>query len=144
MGIKQEDIDNIKTAFDINGDIQNQEIKAAFSKFLEGTGSDKKYAAIINTTGTAAPVVNVREDELSAPISWVRQSQGIVVGTLVGEFTDNEDLVIFNNCYRIDPDIITKAYIYGNDEIWIETRDFAGALVDGELYNASLILSVKR
>lgn len=51
------------------------------------------YVALLNQSGTNAPVAIVLENTLGGTIVWTRTSQGMYIGTLTGVFTLNKTFI---------------------------------------------------
>jgi len=56
----------------------------------------KSYVAVLNQTGTSAPVATVLENSLSGTIVWSYVSTGIYDATLAGAFNSSKTAVFFN------------------------------------------------
>ena len=54
------------------------------------TGNYKKYVALLNQTGTSAPVATVLENTLGGTVVWSRTGVGQYAATLSGVFTSNK------------------------------------------------------
>lgn len=56
----------------------------------------RTYAAILNQSGTDAPVATVLHNTLDGEIVWTRTGAGAYVGTLTGQFPVNKMTIIAN------------------------------------------------
>ena len=65
-----------------------------------GTGTYKKYVALLTQEGTAAPTARVLENEFGT-IAWARTSAGVYTGTLANAFTANKTWLIITNIISI-------------------------------------------
>ena len=135
MALTQALIDDIDTAFDINGDKQNVEIRNAFQALLNGgVGSALVYKAIITQDGVLAPF----EDDIDnnwggSPFvdtlggTWSYTAVGDYKYTKVGAFTDatkiNVELGVNSRVVQYD-DQITFERI-DNDSIRITSTSVA-------------------
>lgn len=85
---------------------------------LVGVGVQPKvYKAILNQTGTDAPVATVLVNTLGGTVVWTRGDVGAYIGTLVAAFPGNKTIVLstdfadpsagyFSSCYRGTDDAI--------------------------------------
>lgn len=55
------------------------------------------YTALINQSGTTAPVATILHNTLNGNIIWTRDSTGIYIGTLTGAFAENTTAILINN-----------------------------------------------
>lgn len=157
MALTQALIDDIDTAFDINGDKQNIEIRNAFQALLDGgAGTASTYKAFVTQTSTNAPV----EDDLdgngtgtpfidSIGGAWSYIGVGQYRYTKVGMFADvtkiNVELANANgdqgnavqvSCYRNDNDSL---------DLFVKTTTTIGGLLnnaDGVLYKQGITIEV--
>lgn len=56
----------------------------------------RTYVAILNQSGTAAPVATVLHNTLEGDVVWTRSGTGAYVGTLAGQFPVNKMTIIAN------------------------------------------------
>ena len=153
----QEDIDSIVTAFDIQGQRQNAQIKAVFEEILldMGGGTKTTYVAILNQTGTNAPVATVHENTLGGTLVWSRSGVGDYRATLTGAFSDATAVVISGltrYSSLLDPLLpVFVADVNDDDSIYLQTysvseQDSGGNLLktaqDAWLFNVPIIIDI--
>lgn len=96
------------------------------------------YRAILNQSGTGAPVATVLENTLGGTVVWARTGTGAYTGTLSGAFTLNKTVIFlqptFSGFYTASPG--------GGSAVNINTRDTANALADNGLTFSSLQILV--
>jgi hypothetical protein len=98
---------------------------------LEPTGSFSSYAALLNQSGTDAPVATVISNGLGAVV-WTRISPGEYRGTLAGAFPAGKTLVFVTN----STGGVVAGSRFDNDTIVIVTSG------DSILVNASVKIEV--
>lgn len=100
----------------------------------------KKYSAIINQSGSDAPVATVLENTLGGTLVWTRDSAGYYVGTLSGAFETAKTQ------FYITPCDLGFQYLAGvniaPDSVFINTYTLAGVAADGRLNNAPITIIV--
>lgn len=64
----------------------------------------KVYRAIMNQTGTNAPVATVLDNTLGGTVVWTRTDVGRYVATLSGAFTANKTWIIMGANSNLDPE----------------------------------------
>ena len=105
------------------------------------TFSSKVYTALLNQSGTNAPIATVLENTLSGPLGWTYSSPGTYRATLTGEFSNSNKVVVFINqaggFYAVGSgvSIYTTAYVYDNDQIEVITT------LDSNLSNGMLLVT---
>ena len=62
----------------------------ATTAFVQASKPYKVYTALLNQSGTNAPVATVLENTLGGTVVWTRNSTGLYTGTLAGVFTANK------------------------------------------------------
>ena len=100
--------------------------------------SYKKYVALLNQTGTAAPTSTILDNTLSGIITWSRSATGEYEGTLTGEFTDNKTFVIITITQSGQVLAVRK----NNNTVKVYTFTDLGVAIDGYLTNASIEIRV--
>jgi hypothetical protein len=100
--------------------------------------SYKKYVALLNQTGTAAPTATILDNTLSEIITWSRSATGEYEGTLTGEFTDNKTFVLIT----ITQSGQVLAARKNNNIVQVYTFTDLGVAIDGYLTNASIEIRV--
>ena len=100
--------------------------------------SYKKYVALLNQTGTAAPTATILDNTLSETITWSRSATGEYEGTLTGEFTDNKTFVLIT----ITQSGQVLAARKNNNIVQVYTFTDLGVAIDGYLTNASIEIRV--
>lgn len=104
--------------------------------YPEGT---KMYVALLNQTGTDAPVATVLVNTLGGTVVWTRDGGGIYYGTLVGAFTANKTAIIIGASF-------SGALAYGSrresaDAIIVNTSE-SGSDSDSVLDNTTIQIIV--
>lgn len=108
------------------------------------------YVALLNQTGTDAPVATVLYNDLSASITWTRVGAGDYLGTLTGAFPQNKTFMIAGGTVSIPfgGSINSHTYLFWNDVnsigLWVgEAAGLGGSnLSDGLLAYASIEIRV--
>lgn len=100
----------------------------------------KVYTALLNQTGTDAPVATVLENTLGLNIIWSYDDVGKYLGLTPGLFTDPSKVAfIFVNAQNNNADSGEN----GVDEIYINTYGVGNNILqDNALYNAFLEIRV--
>jgi len=98
-----------------------------------------KYTALLNQSGTADPVADVKEGSFGE-ILWVRNNQGEYEGFIqnweIGTILGSELTVMINN---VNYDgVISAQYIPSNNSIYILTTQIGVGYVDNYLVNTTL------
>lgn len=99
------------------------------------------YTALLNQSGTDAPIATVLENTLSGPLGWTYSSPGVYRATLIGEFSNSNKVVVFINqaggFYAVGSNVFiyTTAYVYDNDQIEVITT------LDSNLSNGMLLVT---
>lgn len=73
----------------------NYKSKYTGKQIDDGIRPYKVYTAIINQTGTNAPVATVLENTLGGTVIWARTSPGLYTATLTGAFPANKTFIVF-------------------------------------------------
>ncbi len=100
----------------------------------------KKYVALLNQTGTDAPVATVLENTLGATPIWTRANQGYYNITLTGAFDITKTFVINSGWGTNEGPFIFESDS-SPDSLYIDTylissfSPFAMSLQDGQLIN---------
>jgi hypothetical protein len=98
-----------------------------------------KYTALLNQSGTADPVADVKEGSFGE-ILWVRNNQGEYEGFIqnweIGTILGSELTVMINNV-NFDG-VISAQYIPSNNSIYILTTQIGVGYVDNYLVNTTL------
>jgi len=102
------------------------------------------YVAMLNQSGTDAPVATVLQNTMSAAIVWSRSGQGEYTGTLAGAFTNDKTFILFSRG-DIDESIETN-YLCDASNITANTINIgtsaAGSFSDGLLVNTMIEIRV--
>ena len=61
------------------------------------TAGTKIYVALLTQTGTDAPVATVLQNTLGGTLVWTYSDIGSYIGTLLGAFTENKSILMFQN-----------------------------------------------
>mgnify|MGYP001570953024 CR=1 FL=1 len=86
--------------------VANEVVGDSYSTLTAGgTGTYKKYVALLTQDGTAAPTAIVLESEFGT-IVWARTSQSVYTGTLAGAFTNNKTFSFISQGELIDASAI--------------------------------------
>lgn len=104
-------------------------------------GGYKSYVAIIEQSGTNAPVANVLENTLGGTPIWSYSSQGNYDCTLSGAFTQNK-IIFFTSQY---PDVKINVQQISANVIRVVSSDTSGGSefpFDGLMDNISLEIRV--
>lgn len=128
-------IDKLKTVFTTGAWLTN--VKTFYKKINEiidylngtgttGSGSYKKYVAIVNQVDTGIPTDIVLENTLGGTVVWSYLGVGEYLATLTGAFTENKT-VIFTSFSTLA--FVTPSWIYtqrvSDDSIYFVTIDNA-------------------
>lgn len=84
----------------------------------------KQYVALLNQSGTAAPVATVLKNTLSGNIVWTRADVGQYLGTLTGEFTTSKVVLGLNN--NTSNEAILMAKRFDGNSVLLETAGGGG------------------
>jgi hypothetical protein len=101
----------------------------------------KKYIALMEQLGTAAPVAYILENTIG-DIVWTRSAIGNYIGTLTGQFLQPKTFVLFQNNYNIGSDFVSSVFRFNDDQIRIYTRDSLGNGTDNALKYTSIEIRV--
>jgi hypothetical protein len=104
-----------------------------------GGAQKATYKALLTQTGTSAPAVQVKQNELSGTLVWTRSAQGVYHGTLTGEFGADETFVMIQNRNETS---VTSAQRISANVIEVRTTDTAFALQDALLTSTSILIEV--
>ncbi len=101
----------------------------------------KAYRAILNQTGTAAPVPTVIENTLGGAVVWAYEGPGIYSGTLSGAFPANKVFATigdspFGNVVK------TLVYRANDNSLEVSTADASSEGVNGGLFNVPIEILV--
>ena len=113
-------------------------LKAIFAKLPTGGGDSrpyKVYTALLNQSGTNAPVATVLENTLGGDIVWSYYTEGVYNGELLGAFTINKTDISFG-AYKSSGQAGDKINIYDDegeseDSIKIIQQTYDNNSVDG-------------
>lgn len=103
-------------------------------------GSYKIYTAILNQSGTSAPVATVLKNNLdsqSGDIVWLRSSTGVFTANATGAFTEGKTFVIFRSQKEANMWYMTAAVVLTSVDqitIWnqyIDPPNTESGTVDG-------------
>lgn len=86
----------IKTLAELKAYFQtgDKPTQTEFENLIDSTYRGYKvYTALLNQTGTDAPVATVLENTLGGTVVWTRFSIGEYRGTLAGAFTENKTIL---------------------------------------------------
>jgi hypothetical protein len=100
------------------------------------------YVALLNQTGTAAPVatvLNSSDANYLGVITWARSSAGIYTATRTGAFTQHKTVVLIQN--RSLAVLIAATWTDANT-ITVSTATAAGVVEDADLVDASIEIRV--
>lgn len=101
------------------------------------TSKYKEYVATLSQTGTAAPVVTVKSNNLGN-IVWTRDTTGEYTGTLTGAFTNPTWLMINNNNIGYQFAFVQN----DNDSIVLITASVLGVEADSIISDADICIRV--
>lgn len=104
---------------------------------LANARPNKIYRAILNQTGTSAPVATVLENTLGGTVVWTRNSPGNYSATLTGAFPAAKTFWNGNVKSGIMVASVTNINVFG-----VLSADFTGTAVDANLTNNSIEISV--
>jgi hypothetical protein len=99
------------------------------------------YVALLNQTGTTAPVATVSHNTFSSSIVWTRTSSGKYRGTLTGAFPANKTIITlgsFNKSWGED----VIAFRVDNNTIAVESGTGVDFINDGVLTNLPIDIKV--
>ena len=112
-----------------NGTLEAGEVES--SEYLcnsDPTGFPyQSYVSLIDQTGTDDPVATVVENSLSLAISWVRESQGIYLGTL-DRSIDIGKTVIFYSTPSTHTGV--RGELVGDNQVRLELQNGINAFAD--------------
>jgi len=126
MGLTQDLINDIDTAFDINGDKQNIEIRNALQAILDSgvaNATKKVYKALLSQSGVGAPTATVLENTFDTVPSWTYSEIGGYNVELTGAFADATK-VVFTSGIKIS-DYVIGMEIQDNNNAVINTMDIS-------------------
>jgi hypothetical protein len=118
-------------------------LQAMFTNLAGGSLGYSVYVAVLNQTGTNAPVATVLQNTLGGTVVWSRDSEGNYFGTLSGAFSFDKTVIFVGT-----PGSTAQSYVaYVNDanSIYLETASNAqngGSDGDGLLSNTSIEVKV--
>ena len=98
----------------------------------------KVYTALLNQSGTAAPVATVLENTLGGTVVWSRTTSGIYFGTLSSAFTNNKTFITFSGNPGAQNSVDTSRL--GSNTVQIITYQSSSA--DDNLLNGSFEIRV--
>ncbi len=111
-----------------------------YTPVQSSSGSYKVYTAILNQTGTEAPVATVLENTLGGEVVWSYLAVGQYVGTLAGAFPSGKTWCNVGSS-PATPDIIYLGENIFPDSVYIEsTVSFDDQ--DDTLYNTPIEIRV--
>ena len=141
------DTDIFAVSKDVNEDqtlFESQKFTLADLKEAIGV-APKVYKALLTQSGTDAPVATVLVNTLSGTPVWSRSTDGQYLLTLNGEFISSKTFILLGS-FDSDNSVSGRGYINGcvisSDEIRIQTTDSSNAVIDGQLYNTSILIEV--
>ncbi len=104
------------------------------------TSTPKVYKALLTQTGTDAPLATVLENTLSGTPVWIRDSQGIYLLTLTGEFTANKTFITIGDTTPHNSSI----GIFWSDvnTVEINSYDSTPTLTDGIVSESPITIEV--
>lgn len=107
----------------------------------------KKYVALLNQSGTTAPVATILENTLG-DIVWSYEEVGYYIGTLQGAFSDISkvflpSVLFYGGAFSlgVPNDKLAQAEVDSDDAISIETT-IQGVSVNGYLQNTPIEIRV--
>lgn len=107
----------------------------------------KHYKAILNQTGTNAPVVTILENSLG-PVVWTRGAPGLYVGTLAGKLPAASTTALIGDGQGGELATLTAIELAQNsdDYVSVTTKDFTAEYglkdADNLLVRTTLEISV--
>ena len=122
------------------------DLEAALPDFFKAAGSGyKSYVAIMNQSGTSAPVATIVKNDIGN-IVWTRNSSGIYYGTLSGAFTVNKTICIAPNGYDdgYEDNVCTRFYPGRliTHPVIISTQTTNGSYIDTRLNRTCIEIRV--
>ena len=105
---------------------------------VKGTRPYKVYTALLNQTGTNAPVATVLENTLGGTVVWSRNASGVYYGTLSGAFINNKTFVNCSGRYIG----FTPIYRLDDNRVGLSTSVTGSTYVDNVLENNSVEIRV--
>lgn len=69
----------------------------------------KVYTALLNQSGTDAPIATVLENTLGGTVVWSYEDVGVYRANLAGAFTENKTAIIFNMNENVD--VVAQAFL---------------------------------
>jgi hypothetical protein len=116
--------------------------KPEITNYVNFDGGVKVYKAILNQSGTDAPVATVLVNTLGGTVVWTRDFTGIYSGTLTGVFLANKTLVFLGGVN----DSVNGYFSYASSEYApdaVVVKSFSGGVgVDGLLGDTSISIEV--
>lgn len=99
-----------------------------------------EYSAILNQSGTDAPVATVLKNDLGGTVVWSRSSVGVYVGTLSSAFPASKTQIILGT---LDPSEPEQSHVsLANTNSITITTYIIDAETDNLLNNTTLIIRV--
>jgi len=99
----------------------------------------KVYTALLNQSGTNAPVATILENTLVGDIIWSYDNIGGYIGTLTGVFTNNKTAIMLTASLT---GIIINGKVEDMNTISIGTMSIVGPYVDNSLVNTTIEIRV--
>jgi hypothetical protein len=99
------------------------------------------YVALLNQSGTSAPVATVSHSTFPSLITWTRTSSGKYVGTLAGGFPAGKTIITlgaFEKTWGED----VRAYRINDDTIAVESGTSTDFINDGVITNLPIDIKV--
>lgn len=104
-----------------------------------GSGSYKKYVAILSQSGTNPPVAIVLENTLGATVSYNYAGAGLYYGELSASvLTEGKTVIFIGN----EADVSTRAYRNDADTFQIDTLDTSLVTANNMLFTTALEIRV--
>lgn len=120
------------------------QLKAALDLLYAPTAgsSYSAYVALLNQTGTAAPVatiLNTSDSNYLGAITWVRSSAGVYTGTKTGRFTQHKTFMVIQSRSLA---VLIAAVWTDADTITVSTATALGVAEDADLVDTSIEIRV--
>lgn len=119
---------------------------ASWTASSSSSASYLVYTALLNQTGTDAPVATVLENTLGGTVVWTYDSPGVYIGTLSGAFTANKTIILCQSLLNTNGDFPDAMRVIRNDANTVQVTSFANNSLDaganGVLIGASLEIRV--
>lgn len=96
-----------------------------------GGASYLVYTALLNQSGTSAPVATVLQNTLGGTVVWTRTGTGQYAGTLAGAFTANKTVIFMPSSYGGGIARFNLVFRTSTNEVNIRVLDDGLSLPDG-------------